>query len=132
MALIPVGAVDYKTALVAARIAFTSTTAGAVTGDRRGLASKSVTVSSGAMTITLAAAQLVGLADIIVVSSLLATTATGHAGCKRCAPVSVNTTTGAVVLQIITDDGTSGIPAYGASADGDTLHLTLMLVYNQE
>lgn len=130
MALIPVGAVDYKTALVAARITFSSNAACAIAGDRRGFTS--VAVSSGEVTVTLASEQLTRLADIIVIGSNLIATATGSAGCKKAQPLTINTTTGVVTLQIVTDDGTSGIPAYGASASGDVLHLGLLLVYSQE
>jgi hypothetical protein len=137
MALIPVGAVDYKTALVAARITFSSTTAGTVTGDRRGFvnavtASATVDATLGTITVTLASELLTNLSDAIVTGCHLKATADTVAGLMRVLPIAINTTTGAITLRAVKEDGTSGVGAYAAIAASDILHLSVLLVYNQE
>lgn len=136
MALIPVGAYDYKTALVSARISFldggvegADADTATFVGDTRGFTS--ATVASGVITVTLNAEAIASVADILIVGCHMFLYDTGTDVLTRAQVKSIDTTTGAIVIWNVLDDGTSGVPALAALNSNQELHLTVLCRYSQ-
>lgn len=140
MALIPVSAYDYKTAIVAARVQGAATAANsAFIGDARGFASV-VGAANGTLTVTLSAEALVKLAEIIPMSAQCETSATlsadGSTGrTPRLAVESVNQTTGVIVYRVLLTVAAASSVAndgYVDIAAADIYSFSLLLRYNQD